>query len=86
MSVTEQKSAAYLKINKRGQVPVLIADGEVIVENLAIQNYIAKTFPEVPTRAHGCLGRISLALHAGLDIQLGPSERQAHLATVLFCD
>jgi glutathione S-transferase len=56
MSVTEQKSAAYLKINKRGQVPVLIADGEVIVENLAIQNYIAKTFPEAQLAPTDVLG------------------------------
>lgn len=39
-------SPQYLQINPKGKVPVLIVDGEPLTENLAIQLWIAKTFPE----------------------------------------
>lgn len=42
----EQKTEAYLKINPRGKVPALVADGKVIVENTAILTYLARRFPE----------------------------------------
>jgi glutathione S-transferase len=42
----EQRSEAYLRINPRGKVPALqLADGSVLVENIAIQTYIARTHP-----------------------------------------
>lgn len=56
MGRTEQQSPEYLKINKRGQVPVLVVDGQVITENLAIQNFIAKTFPEARLAPTDVLG------------------------------
>jgi glutathione S-transferase len=56
MSVTEQRSPAYLEINKRGQVPVLVVDGQVLLENLAIQNYIAKSFPKAKLAPTDALG------------------------------
>ncbi len=42
----EHKTEAYLKINPRGKVPALDADGQVIVENTAILTYLARRFPE----------------------------------------
>ena len=42
----EHKSEAYLKINPRGKVPALDADGKVITENTAILTYLARRFPE----------------------------------------
>lgn len=42
----EQRTEAYLRINPRGKVPALrLADGTVLVENIAIQTYVARTHP-----------------------------------------
>jgi glutathione S-transferase len=42
----QQKTEAYLKINPRGKVPALSADGKILVENTAILTYLARRFPE----------------------------------------
>ena len=43
----EQRTEAYLRVNPRGKVPALrLADGSVLVENVAIQTYVARTHPE----------------------------------------
>src|SRR4051812_2619077 len=42
----EHKTAEYLRVNPRGKVPALAADGEVIVENTAILTYLARRFPD----------------------------------------
>jgi glutathione S-transferase len=42
----EHKTSEYQKINPRGKVPALVADGQVITENTAILTYIARRFPE----------------------------------------
>ena len=42
----EQKTEAYLKVNPRGKVPALDADGKILTENTAILHYIADRFPE----------------------------------------
>lgn len=42
----EQRTEAYLKINPRGKVPTLIADGKTLVENTAILTYLSRRFPE----------------------------------------
>jgi glutathione S-transferase len=42
----EQHSEAYLRVNPRGKVPALgLGDGTVLVENIAIQTYVARTHP-----------------------------------------
>jgi len=41
----EHKSDAYLKINRRGKVPALSIDGDILTENVAILTYLAKQFP-----------------------------------------
>ena len=42
----EHKTESYLKINPRGKVPALEADGRIITENTAILTYIARRCPE----------------------------------------
>jgi glutathione S-transferase len=42
----QQRTEAYLKINPRGKVPALSADGKILVENTAILTYLSRRFPE----------------------------------------
>ena len=43
----EHRTEAYLRVNPRGKVPALrLPDGGVLVENLAIQTYVARTHPQ----------------------------------------
>ena len=41
----EQYESAYQRINPRGQVPVLVDDGQVITQIVAISLYLAEKFP-----------------------------------------
>ncbi|MBV8651527.1 MAG: glutathione S-transferase N-terminal domain-containing protein [Alphaproteobacteria bacterium] len=60
----EQHSEAYLRINPRGKVPALrLGDGTVLVENIAIQTYVARTHPSanlLPTDPKGEACALSL--------------------------
>jgi glutathione S-transferase len=42
----EHRTEAYLRINPRGKVPALDADGPILVENTAIITYLHRRFPE----------------------------------------
>jgi glutathione S-transferase len=42
----ENRTETYLKINPKGKVPALDADGQVLTENTAILSYLARRFPE----------------------------------------
>jgi glutathione S-transferase len=42
----QHNSAEYLKINPKHKVPLLIVDGKVLSESVAIQLWIARTFPQ----------------------------------------
>jgi glutathione S-transferase len=42
----EQRSAAYRKLNPKHKVPVLVIDGRPLTENVAIQMWIAREFPQ----------------------------------------
>ena len=43
----EHKTDAYLRVNPRGKVPALrLSSGAVLVENIAIQTYVARTHPQ----------------------------------------
>ena len=42
----QHKSPEYLKINPKHKVPVLVVDGKVLSENVAIQIWISRTFPQ----------------------------------------
>ncbi len=41
----QQTTPEYLKINPKHKVPVLIVDGKILSESVAIQTWIAHTFP-----------------------------------------
>jgi glutathione S-transferase len=41
----QQKSTDYLKLNPKHKVPLLLVDGRTLTENVAIQIWIARTFP-----------------------------------------
>jgi glutathione S-transferase len=42
----EQNSPDYLKLNPKHKVPVLVVDGQTLTENVAIQLWIARHFPQ----------------------------------------
>jgi glutathione S-transferase len=42
----QQMSADYLKLNPKHKVPLLIVDGKSLTENVAIQTFIARSFPQ----------------------------------------
>ena len=44
-SKQEQRSEAYLKLNPKGRVPVLVTDQGVLTETPALLQYIAQSFP-----------------------------------------
>lgn len=47
-SQRETRTPAFLALNPRGQVPVLVHDGFVLNESLAILAYLDRAFPERP--------------------------------------
>lgn len=42
----QQNSPDYLKLNPKHKVPVLMVDGQPLTENVAIQIWIARSFPQ----------------------------------------
>lgn len=59
----QHTSPEYLKINPKHKVPVLIVDGKILSESVAIQTWIARTFPQarlLPTDPWQELQAISL--------------------------
>lgn len=46
MQKGEHLSPEYLRLNPKHRVPVLVIDGQPLTENLAIQLWIARRFPE----------------------------------------
>jgi glutathione S-transferase len=42
----QQKSDAYLRLNPKHKVPLLVIDGRPLSENVAIQTWIARQFPQ----------------------------------------
>jgi glutathione S-transferase len=42
----QQMSADYLKLNPKHKVPLLMVDGKPLTENVAIQTFVARTFPQ----------------------------------------
>ena len=60
---SQHRSAEYLKINPKHKVPLLVVDGQTLSENVAIQIWIARTFPQaklLPTNSWQELKAISL--------------------------
>lgn len=46
MGKNQHNSPEYLKLNPKHKVPVLVIDGEPLTENVAIQIWIARNFPQ----------------------------------------
>lgn len=46
MKKGQHKSPEYLKLNPKHKVPLLVVDGKPLSENVAIQSWIARNFPE----------------------------------------
>ncbi len=42
----QHKSPEYLAINPKHKVPLLMVDGETLTENVAIHQWVARTFPD----------------------------------------
>ena len=42
----DQRSEAYLRINPRGRVPTLVADGQILTENVGIMTYLGGGYPD----------------------------------------
>jgi glutathione S-transferase len=78
----EQMSADYLKLNPKHKVPVLIADGRPLTENVAILQWIARRFPEarlLPAgfdefKAISLLGWCASGIHPHLTPNLTPER------------
>ena len=41
----QNMSPEYLKINPKHKVPVLVVDGKILTENVAIHKWVHETFP-----------------------------------------
>ena len=52
----QHRSAEYLAINPKGKVPTLIAEGEVLTENVAILHWLSERFPEAQLLPEVCSG------------------------------
>ena len=46
MGKGQQNTPEYLRLNPKHKVPVLVIDGDSLTENVAIQIWIARTFPK----------------------------------------
>jgi glutathione S-transferase len=63
----------YLRINPKHQVPVLVIDGEPLTENVAIQLWIARQFPQAQLLPSGDLNEFkAIALMAWCDSGIHP--------------
>jgi glutathione S-transferase len=86
MMKAEHLSPAYLKVNPKHKVPVLVVDGEPLTENVAILLWIARKFPNaklLPTDSEKEIKVISFLAWcaSGIHPTLTP-----HAMPHLFCD
>src|SRR4051794_20552593 len=59
----EHKSPEFLRLNSLGQIPVLVLeDGTVITESVAICRYLEETRPEPPLFGIGPVGRAKVEM------------------------
>jgi glutathione S-transferase len=52
LALREHMEPEYLRLNPKHKVPVLLIDGEPLTENVAIQLWIARTFPQAQLLPH----------------------------------
>ena len=82
----ELRTPAFLKLNPKHKVPVLMIDGEPLTENIAIQIWIARRFPHaklLPAEPAAEIKAISLMAWfcSGIHPHLTPNARPEN-----FCD
>ena len=58
----EQHEPWFVKINPRGQVPVLVHDDRVLDESTLINEYVDDTFPGLPLKPSDAFGRHQMRL------------------------
>lgn len=76
-AASEQKSATYLAINPRGKVPALVIDGRAILENVAIQYYLALRYPDLEFAPRDLLDRVDwLTFLTWISNEVHPRYRQ----------
>lgn len=54
----QNRTPDYLQLNPKHQVPVLVADGEVLTESPAIQIWIARNFPAAKLLPEGAMAEL----------------------------
>lgn len=54
----DHMSAPFLRLNPKHKVPVLVIDGEALTENLAIQLWVARQFPQARLLPQGGLDEL----------------------------
>ena len=83
----QQHEAEYLRINPKGKVPVLVVDGEVLTENVAILTWLANAFRAkklLPTDPKNAIKALSLMAWCASGLHLpspGSSTRPAIAAS-----
>ena len=83
----DQRGDAYRAHNPQGLVPALAIDGAVIVQSLAIIDYLDATFPDPPLVPHDALARaqvLAQALIIAADIHPIDNLRVLHRLTEQF--
>lgn len=61
----EQSNAAYVAINPKKKVPLLVVDGKGLTENVAIQSWIAETYSEANLLPSDRWERVRAVSHMG---------------------
>ena len=74
----QHTSPEYLKINPKHKVPLLIVDGKVLSESVAIQTWIARTFPQAKLLPADPVARVAGDLIDVVVLRRHPSVPGAH--------
>ena len=82
----QQMSADYLQLNPKHKVPVLVVDGQPLTENVAIQVWIARNFPQAKLLpADPWQEMKAISLHAWCASGIHPHLSRFN-SPVKFCD
>lgn len=63
LSKLHQHSPEYLRINPKHKLPALVIDGETLTENVAIQLWIARNFPQARLLPAGAMNEVRAISH-----------------------
>lgn len=85
MGIKEQKSPEYLAINPKGKVPALMIDDYPLTENVAIQQFIARSFPAANLLPAGLHEFKAISLMAWFSSTVHP-HLTPHVRPENYCD